>query len=258
MLEIKEYVTPSSLEEAYKLLISNRNNYILGGCAFLKCCNMKINKGIDLKNLDLNYIKEDEKYIYIGGDTSLRDIEISTISYLKELGNGISNILGVPFRRTARIGGSVFSKYGFSDIIPILIVLEAEINLYKHGVLAIDDFLLLNPMKDILIEIRIPKKNKIYFYENIRKSSTDFPILCAGMSRDENNLILSVGARPGVAMGFKNLKEDILNNRSLVDEILGEIKFSSNIRATKEYRKEMCKVLIERLIKKVGINYDWK
>lgn len=259
-MKIKEYISPTSLEDAYNLLVSHKQNYILGGCAFLKCCKMKINKGIDLKKLDLDYIREDENNIYIGCDTSLRDIEISKIQYLKELGNGISNILGVPFRSMARIGGSVFSKYGFSDILPILMVLEAKVKLYKGGIIEINDFLLANKEKDILVEIIIPKKNKKYYYENIRKSTTDFPILCAAISKENSDIILSIGARPGFATISKNIQEKFSKGQIGIDElkyeIVKEMVFSSNIRSSEEYRKEMCKVLIERLVKKVGVNYD--
>lgn len=36
MITIKEYVVPKSLDEAYELLISRKNNIILGGCGFFK------------------------------------------------------------------------------------------------------------------------------------------------------------------------------------------------------------------------------
>lgn len=74
MVTIKEYSVPQSLEEAYKILIS-KNNVILGGCGFIKLSNKNIGTAIDLKDINLNYIKED-KNILIGADTSLRSLEI--------------------------------------------------------------------------------------------------------------------------------------------------------------------------------------
>jgi len=36
MFEIRQVVTPESVEDAFSALMANRNNRILGGCAFLK------------------------------------------------------------------------------------------------------------------------------------------------------------------------------------------------------------------------------
>ena len=58
MVTIKEYSVPQSLEEAYKILISKKNNVILGGCGFIKLSNKNIGTAIDLKDINLNYIKE--------------------------------------------------------------------------------------------------------------------------------------------------------------------------------------------------------
>ncbi|HBH0619843.1 TPA: FAD-binding protein, partial [Clostridioides difficile] len=49
MVTIKEYSVPQSLEEAYKILISKKNNVILGGCGFIKLSNKNIGTAIDLK-----------------------------------------------------------------------------------------------------------------------------------------------------------------------------------------------------------------
>ncbi|HBH0945500.1 TPA: FAD-binding protein, partial [Clostridioides difficile] len=51
MITIKEYVVPKSLDEAYELLISRKNNIILGGCGFLKLGSKNIGSAIDLKDL---------------------------------------------------------------------------------------------------------------------------------------------------------------------------------------------------------------
>lgn len=113
MITIKEYVVPKSLDEAYELLISRKNNIILGGCGFLKLGSKNIGSAIDLKDLALDYINETDDSILIGADTSLRTLELNKVikNYCNGvISNAVSNIVGVQFRSGARVGASVFAK----------------------------------------------------------------------------------------------------------------------------------------------------
>ncbi|MDU9052613.1 MAG: FAD binding domain-containing protein, partial [Clostridioides difficile] len=97
MITIKEYVVPKSLDEAYELLISRKNNIILGGCGFLKLGSKNIGSAIDLKDLALDYINETDDSILIGADTSLRTLELNKVikNYCNGvISNAVSNIVG--------------------------------------------------------------------------------------------------------------------------------------------------------------------
>lgn len=127
---IKDYIRPKSLEEAYELLSSNKNSRILGGGAFLRLGSKCINTAIDLCDLDLNYIKETDEGIEIGAMTTFRDLEKSQI--LKEyfgnlLADALKGIVGVQFRNYVTVGASVYSKYGFSDLITALLALDCTL-----------------------------------------------------------------------------------------------------------------------------------
>ena len=78
-LPLMELVQPSSLEEAYEILMKRKNNIVIGGSAFLRMGEKRIGTGIDLSNLNLNLIEETEDYIEIGAMTTLRDLEVSPI-----------------------------------------------------------------------------------------------------------------------------------------------------------------------------------
>ena len=45
----------------------------------------------------------------------------------------MSHIVGVPFRNCATVGGSVFSRFGFSDLTCALLALDASVVLYRGG-----------------------------------------------------------------------------------------------------------------------------
>jgi CO/xanthine dehydrogenase FAD-binding subunit len=264
MLTIKEYVVPVDLKEAYELLMDNRKNVILGGTGFIKLGSKSINKAIDLCNLSLDYVREDKEEILIGADTSLRTLEVSEV--IKEYCGGViskavSNIAGVQLRRTAKVGASVFSKYGFSDVIPALLVLDAKARLYNNGVIELEKFLKNKQERDILIEIILPKKSGIATFHSIRKSSSDFSILNGAMFRgNDNSYRIAIGARPGVAAlavkaaiklkaKEKNAEEDVWQACKIAAE---ELRFDSNFRGSEIYRKEMCMELIKKMNYEVG------
>ncbi|MDO0123231.1 FAD binding domain-containing protein [Clostridioides difficile] len=253
MVTIKEYSVPQSLEEAYKILISKKNNVILGGCGFIKLSNKNIGTAIDLKDINLNYIKEDEKNILIGADTSLRSLEIDkTIkNYCSGiLSSAVSNIVGVQFRQGARIGASVFSKYGFSDLIPALLVVGAKVRLYNKGILELSEFLDSELSRDILVEVILPKKDAIAVFDSIRKCTGDFSVLNSAMLKENDTYKIAIGARPQKArlvLEASNIlnKEKDIDKASIVAS--KELTYGSNMRASKEYRKDMASALVKRM-----------
>ncbi|MBU5425195.1 FAD binding domain-containing protein [Tissierella pigra] len=260
MITIKEYVAPESLEEAYEILMSGRTNLILGGFGFIKMGSRAVNKAIDLCNLSLDYITETEDEILIGAETSLRALEINDIikNYCGGvISQGVSNIVGVQFRNMAKVGASVFSRYGFSDLLPSLLVLDAKVRLYKGGVMNLDGFLERDFERDILVEVILPKKKGMAVYDCIRKSTGDFPIINGAIFKGENGQYrIAIGSRPQRAkLAIKAAKalengEDI---ETVVEIIPEELHFGTNIRGSKEYREDMSKALLGRMYSKVGV-----
>ncbi len=259
MISIKEYIAPDTLSEAYEILMSKKNNTILGGMGFIKMGSKSIGTAIDLCNLDLDYIREDDNSIRIGSNTSLRTLEIDPVinKYFGEsLCKGIASIVGVQFRNMAKVGANIFMKHGFSDIIPSLLVLDARLRLFDRGEIELGDFLNQKYEKDILVEIIIPKKPGISVSESIRKSSTDFPIINGAMFRGtDGKFKLAIGSRPKRAKLAPKTAQVLEEGNSIEEAesiILQELTMGSNIRASKEYREDMCKSLLNKMYHKIG------
>ena len=241
MFTLMELVQPQSLEEAYEILMKRKNNIVIGGSAFLRMGEKRIGTGIDLSNLNLNLIEETSDYIEIGAMTTLRDLEVSPIlnKYFNGvIGNCVKDIIGVQFRNVVTVGASVFSKYGFSDLIVALLSLDTEVELYK---------------------VHIKKNNSKSIYKCMRNSRSDYPILNIAISKDDNNFKICVGARPQRATIAKEASEFISNNILNEENILKaseiaceELVFGSNMRASKEYRKAICKSLVKSALMEVS------
>jgi CO/xanthine dehydrogenase FAD-binding subunit len=75
-MEIKEYLKPKSVEEAYELLQADSNNKIIGGGAWIKISLKRVNTLISLDDFKLDYIKEEKDFFEIGSMTSLRELEV--------------------------------------------------------------------------------------------------------------------------------------------------------------------------------------
>lgn len=261
MFTLRDLVQPDTLAEAYQILVEKRFNTILGGCAFLKMGSKRIGTAIDLSKLGLDYIKEEDSYIEIGAMTSLRELETNkllTENYCGVLPKSVRSIIGVQFRNAATAGASVFSKYGFSDLITALLALDTEVELYKSGRMTLSDFLKRPLEKDILVRLWIKKNDRQAAYLNLRKSASDYSILNVAVSRLGDNWKVAVGARPSKAAIAVNASAVLAEGNLSVEAIeeaahqaAAELTFGSNMRASAEYRRALCQVLVKRGIMEV-------
>lgn len=261
MFTIQQYLQPSNLGEAYEMLIDKKSNTILGGCAWLRMGNKRIGAAIDLSAINLDFIEEKDDFIEIGAMTTLREIETNQI--LNKCFNGvlplsIGSIIGVQFRNVVTVGGSVFSRFGFSDFITPLLALNAEVELYKGGRLLLKDFLKKPYEKDILIKLIIKKENRKASYKMIRNSAGDFPLLNVAVTEKDGLWNVVVGARPARAEVAEKASLLLSQNEPTEENIekatntvVEELCFEGNKRASKEYREEIAKVLVKRAIMEV-------
>lgn len=135
MLKIKEYVKAQSLEQAYELN-QKKSTCILGGMLWLKMSNRTVQKAVDLSGLGLDQIEETEDEFSIGAMVTLRQIEIH--QGLNQWSHGavkecVRSIVGVQFRNLATVGGSIFGRFGFSDVLTCFLAFDSYVELY-HGI----------------------------------------------------------------------------------------------------------------------------
>lgn len=261
MFTVMDIVQPDTVEEAYSILNKRKTNQVIGGSAFLRMGKKRIGTGIELSNLNLDYIKEDEDYIEIGSMTTFRTLEISQIvkkNFGDIIEDSVKDIIGIQFRNVVTVGATVFSKYGFSDLIVALLSLDTEVELYKAGRISLEEFLNRDYEKDLLIKVYIKKTNKNASYKSLRNAKSDYPLLNVSVSKHMGKFKLCVGARPQKATIAKQASEFLSNNEvneANIDKAIEiaseELTFGSNMRASRDYRKAMSKVLLKRAIMEV-------
>lgn len=253
MITFSNYKQVESLEEAW-MLNQKRSNIILGGMVWLKMSRKRFNTVIDLSGLGLSGITETEEAFEIGCMTSLRELEchpgLNRYSHgaIKE---SLKHIVGVQLRNTATVGGSVFARFGFSDVLTMLLAMDSEVVLYRGGTVPMKEFVTMKKDHDILVKILIKKTPGSFSYHSVRNTKTDFPVLSCAVSKINGQVRAAVGARPMRATlledpGYCKSGCSAEAAADLGRWVSEQIETGDNLRGSAAYRKHLAAVLVKR------------
>ncbi len=244
MIKIREYVKAESLEEAWELN-QKRTNKILGGMLWLRMGNRNVQRAIDLSGLGLDTIEETESTFSIGAMVTLRQMELHEgLNALCEnlLHDAVCDIVGTQFRNLATVGGSIFGRFGFSDVMTAFLALDSYVELYKGGTIPMSEFVKRKRDNDILVRIIVKKQAGHFAYLSHRNTRTDFPVLTVAVSDCGGVKKAVIGARPGIARLYEIETMDDETAARLAEET----SFQSNMRASDTFRRHLAGVLLRR------------
>ena len=272
MMTIREYKRVESLEEAWELN-QKKANRVIGGMIWLKMSRGNVGTAIDISGLGLDQIEETEDAFEIGAMVTLRQLEehpglaAYTDGAMRE---SVRHIVGVQLRNLATVGGSIYGRFGFSDVMTIFRALGAKVQLHKAGIMDLDEFAALpRTTRDVLVSVIVPKNAKGVVYLSQRNQSTDFPVLTCAVANRNGRYVAVIGASPymaepvwdkdGILDGIVDAKthgnvaltENSENNAKIdkfAEYVAEHIRFGSNIRAGAEYREMICRVLTRRAV----------
>ena len=263
MLTVNKVVVPSSAEEAFEALQSNRFATLLGGGAFLRMGSKNVSTLIDLSKCGLDGIIQRDNTWEIGAMVTLGELEQH-----KELNQqfdglfagAVRDIVGIQMRNIVTVGASVYSRYGFSDVLTGLLALPARVRLHRAGTMALEDFLEKGAEgRDLLEAVIIPNGTCVAYTTSLRKAAGDYALLNVGAAIVDGYVRISVGARPGrarLATKAMALLQASDWSETAIEAAAGaaaaELSFGTNSRAGREYRQQLCRVLVKRVLKEVA------
>ncbi|MEE8886677.1 MAG: FAD binding domain-containing protein [Eubacteriales bacterium] len=274
MFTAQKYVKVESLNEAWQLN-QRRSCRILGGMQWMKMSNSTFGTVIDLSGLGLDKITETDDGWEIGCMVTLRmleqcePLEAYTNGALKE---ALRHIVGVQFRNMATIGGTVAGKFGFSDVLTVLLVMDTDVELHHRGTTPLGEYLKLPYDNDIVKGVtihraRVPQR---FAYRSMRNTETDLPTITCASVTDGHSIRIAVGARPQVAVTYgEDIPEKIRlichdqktagTEKSEIGDfaaefaarVADEIPVGSNLRGSADYRKHLITVLTKRNVQEL-------
>jgi CO/xanthine dehydrogenase FAD-binding subunit len=243
MITIQKYVRAQSLEEAWQLN-QNKRNRILGGMLWMRLGKGTVGTAIDLCDLGLDTIEETDEQFSIGAMATLRDIEMhqGLNAYTSgAVADSVKDIVGVQFRNMATVGGSIWGRFGFSDVLTVFLALDSYVELYKGGIVPLEDFAKMKKDNDILVRLIVKKTPCKVVYSAMRNQRTDFPVLACAVSQMNGEYRASIGARPGRAM---LVRRD--NAEGFAAFVAENTPTEGNLRGSAAYRTHLTRVLVER------------
>ncbi len=267
MLNIKEYVNPDTVQSAYEIGQMPNSLYVSGGLMVSQIKSERLERLIDLKSLDLDYIREEEEYFKIGANTKLSSlISHPSFSSLGEnfVKKSIKEIGSVQIRNMATVGGSIAFRLGWSDVITIFMTIGSQVEIYngKFQKMDLEDFISQKIKGAIITEITVPKIESKCVFEKFAKSNFDIATLNLGLrvSLDGNFIKearIVAGSRPMISQRIREVEEFVTGKE--IDKISDEaskliqkvIQTGTDLRASAEYRKALSGSLLSKALRRV-------
>ena len=283
----KRYFAPRYVSELKKTIKRNTNSQLLSGGTDLSLLVTKdrkdINSIIYMNSIkELNYIKNNNKYIEVGATTPLTDFEIYIKKYYPDFNKILKRYGSIQIRNVATIAGNIATASPIGDNLPLLLALDSKVVLQgikKNKIIPINDFFI-NYRKTKLKEgqfihsIRIPIFNKNIFkaYKISKRFDDDISSVCAAFNLTiENKKIKDIkiayggmAATPKRAIYCERVLLKSLITNKIIDKAKNALEKDfapiSDMRASGKYRKIIAKNLLEKCFleikekKSIGIN----
>ena len=214
---------------------------------WLKMETINVGTAIDLSGLGLDTIEETEDSFSIGAMVTLRQLEqhpglaAYTHGAMRET---VRHIVGVQLRNLATVGGSIYSRFGFSDVLTMFLAMDCDVELYKGGILPLQEYAQRPYDRDVLVRLIVKKTPMRLYYQSVRNSQTDIPVLTCASVKDENGYRFAIGARPARAQIYAQPVDKTAEQ--MAEAVRAEIKTGSSLRGSAEYRRHLAGVLVRR------------
>ena len=269
----KKYFAPRYVQELKKILKKNINSHLLSGGTDLSLVVTKERKDIDsiiyMNSIsELNYIKNNNKYIEVGASTPLSEFENYIEKYYSDFSSVLKRYGSVQIRNTATIAGNIATASPIGDTLPLLLSLDAKIVLKgvkKIKIVPLSSFFIdyrKTRLKagQFIDSIRIPlfPKNIFKAYKISKRFDDDISSVCASFNIQLiNQKIKKIRiAYGGMASIPKRAKycEKILLNSHINEQVINKAKKAleqdfrpiSDMRASAKYRLIVAKNLLHK------------
>jgi CO/xanthine dehydrogenase FAD-binding subunit len=150
----------------------------------------------------------------------------------------------------ATVGGSIWGRFGFSDVLTVFLTMDSYVELYKGGIIPLEQFAKMKKDNDILVRLIVKKTPCKVVYTAVRNQRTDFPVLTCAVSCVNGAYRAAIGARPARAIVI--CSEQVEDPKAFAAFVAENAPTEGNVRGSAAYRSHLVKVLTERAMLELG------
>jgi len=267
---VEELTHPASLAEAWsqKEEGGDAARFIGGGIDIAVFAPPSVRRLIDLAGLDISYVREEDG-LRIGATATMTEVAESPVvrDYLGGFLPGVLHRVASPLQRNlATFGGTIGSAHPWSDVIPVLLVLDAELAVYagEERVLSLVDYLKERGegFRPLITEIRLPliAERGAAGFEKFSRTRFDIATLnCAcfiGLKAERCETVrIAIGGRPGIATRLYDVEGE-LTGEELTDQAIEDlaalaaerVEVGDDRRASGGYRRILVRAGVKRAL----------
>jgi len=275
MTKLEGFAHPRSVEEALALLAGSPGDVrpIAGGTGLVPLADRRARVLIDLSRAGLEAVVLEGETLRLGATATL-DAVARTRAVAEAGLDALAEAAGAAasrrLRRQITLGGNLVALYPWSDTVPALLALAATVRLRSADgsrAVAIDDFVARHPSKvlrpgELVVEIAVPRAapHTGSAFLKFARSAVDYTLCdAAAWVRLDGGAIGEARVAVG---GLRPLParlaaaERMLSGSAPDPETLAaaaaagaaEAEISADFRASVEYRRELCGVLVRRAL----------
>jgi len=272
---IEAFYRPGSVREALRLLQDgkNRARVVAGGTDLVVEADRSIRFLIDITHAGLSYIRRKGKACVIGATTTMAALENSPA--IRALAGGIlaraaATCGSVQIRNMATLGGNLANGSPAADTATPLLALDAEVVLADargRRKIPLTAFYSgarkTKAGKTLIVEVAIPAlpRGGRWSFQKLGRTASDISLVnaAAGLQLDSQGRVkwvrIALGAVAPTPIRAVNAEKLLVGRKvdqstlaEVCNEVAREVQPITDVRASAEYRREMCRVLVRRAL----------
>jgi CO/xanthine dehydrogenase FAD-binding subunit len=273
--QARTVVRPATLAEAWRARdeLGSAARFLGGGVDLALLAPSGVTTLIDLSRLDLSYIRTAGEWLRIGATTTMTaaiespQVGAHAQGFLRDVLRQVASPLQ---RNSATLGGTLARAHPWSDVIPALLVLDAELLLYDgaESTLSLERFLEERGKSGapLIAEIRLPTAPEGSRGAFVKFARTAFDVgmlnvACLGAIEQQNwtGVRIAIGGTPARATRLRAVEQMLEGQPVGADQIAraasaasGAIDARDDRRASAGYRRTLARELTARCLLEIA------
>jgi len=160
---VQQFLRPTTPAEAVQMRTDTGGVYIAGGTDVNWQGPPDVAALVSTADLPLAFVRTDSSVVEIGANVTLQELvdhdELAPAG-LAALGHAVTRIGNRSIRCLATVGGTIGANKPYSDLIPVLMALDATVSLVTAAgeeAMTVEDYLAAPPVGALIVALRVPR-----------------------------------------------------------------------------------------------------